>query len=137
MQRSWLTIVKPETGQNTQGGVRFDKRIDNHFIGANLTVFQTNIDDYNAEEYQRANQSYLIYNLGDVEIKGFEASLSYGYEMFNSKLSYARSDTKNKDTGGAVALVVIVVALIWVTISCWITSHRGSRNDLWVELDVC
>lgn len=61
--------IKAETGQNTQGGVRFDKRLDNHFIGANLTVFQTNIDDYIAEEYQPANQSYLIYNLGDVEIK--------------------------------------------------------------------
>ncbi|SBS67216.1 TonB-dependent siderophore receptor [Vibrio atlanticus] len=95
--------LKAETGQNTQGGVRFDKRLDNHFIGANLTVFQTNIDDYIAEKYQRASKSYLIYNLGDVEIKGFEASLSYGYEMFNSKLSYALSETKNKDTGGAVA----------------------------------
>ena len=52
--------IKAETGKNPQGGVRFGKRIDDHFVGANLTVFQTNIDDYIAEEYQRASQSYLI-----------------------------------------------------------------------------
>ncbi|MDK9759644.1 TonB-dependent receptor, partial [Vibrio sp. D173a] len=87
--------IKPETGLNTQGGVRFNKYIDDHFLGANVTVFQTDIDDYIVEAYQGATQTYLIYNLGDVEIKGFEASVSYGYDMFNSKLSYSRSDTTN------------------------------------------
>jgi hemoglobin/transferrin/lactoferrin receptor protein len=94
--------IKAETGLNTQGGVRFNKYIEDHFLGANVTVFQTDIDDYIAEAYQRATQTYLIYNLGDVEIKGFEASVSYGYDMFNSKLSYSRSDTTNKETGGYV-----------------------------------
>ncbi|MFN1534831.1 TonB-dependent siderophore receptor [Vibrio jasicida] len=95
--------LKPETGLNTQGGVRFNKAVDEHTFGANLTVFQTDIDDYIAEAYQGATQTYLIYNEGDVEIKGFEASAFYGYESFGSKLSYSKSDTKNKDTGGPVA----------------------------------
>jgi hemoglobin/transferrin/lactoferrin receptor protein len=95
--------LKPETGQNTQGGVRFNKSMDEHSFGANLTVFQTDIDNYIADEYQRDTQTYLIYNLGDVEIKGFEASAFYGFESFGSKLSYSKSDTKNKDTGGPVA----------------------------------
>ncbi len=68
-----------------------------------MTVFQTNIDDYIADKYQDATQTYLIYNIGDVEIKGFEASASYGYDKFNSKLSYSQSDTKNENTGGPVA----------------------------------
>ncbi len=95
--------LKPETGLNTQGGVRFNKTVNEHTFGANLTVFQTDIDDYIVEAYQGATQTYLIYNEGDVEIKGFEASAFYGYESFGSKLSYSKSDTKNKDTGGPVA----------------------------------
>ncbi|AYO07539.1 TPA: TonB-dependent siderophore receptor [Vibrio parahaemolyticus] len=95
--------MKAETGQNTQGGLRFNKTLDKHFFGANVTVFQTNIDDYIADKYQDATQTYLIYNIGDVEIKGFEASASYGYDKFNSKISYSQSDTKNKNTGGPVA----------------------------------
>ncbi|NMV11897.1 TonB-dependent receptor, partial [Vibrio parahaemolyticus] len=54
--------LKPETGLNTQGGVRFDKTFDKHFFGANITVFQTEIDDYIADQYQNATQTYLIYN---------------------------------------------------------------------------
>ncbi|MEF1231250.1 TonB-dependent receptor, partial [Vibrio fortis] len=38
--------IKAETGLNTQGGVRFNKYIEDHFLGANVTVFQTDIDDY-------------------------------------------------------------------------------------------
>ncbi len=95
--------IKPETGLNSQGGVKFDKYFDEHFVAANLTVFQTDIDDYVTESFNRAGGSYEIYNLGDVEIKGFEASVSYGYEAFNSKLSYANSDMKDKTNGGPVA----------------------------------
>ncbi|WP_321273939.1 TonB-dependent siderophore receptor [uncultured Vibrio sp.] len=95
--------LNPETGLNTQGGVRFAKRLDKHFFGANVTLFKTQIDDYIAEQYQSASQTYLIYNLGDVEIEGFEASASYGYDKFNSKLSYSQSDTEDKTNGGPVA----------------------------------
>ncbi|MGF1908552.1 TonB-dependent siderophore receptor [Vibrio kasasachensis] len=95
--------LQPETGQNTQGGVRFDKQVNEHSFGANLTLFQTDIDDYIADKSQGTPTTYLIYNLGDVEIKGFEASASYGYQNFNSKLSYAKSDTKNSLNGDPVA----------------------------------
>lgn len=95
--------IKAETGQNTQGGVRFDHYFGAHFVAANLTIFETNIDDYIVDEYQNATGTYLMYNFGDVEIKGFEASVSYGYERFNSRLSYSQSDTTNKETGGPVA----------------------------------
>ncbi|MGF1730239.1 TonB-dependent siderophore receptor [Photobacterium kasasachensis] len=94
--------IKPETGLNTQGGVRFNKYVEEHFFGADLTLFQTDIDNYIVETYQRATRSYLISNLGDVEIKGFEASVSYGYDAFNSKLSYSKSDMEDKTNGGPV-----------------------------------
>lgn len=94
--------IKAETGQNTQGGVKFNQRVDKHAFGANLTLFKTDIDDYIAEAYDKATESYLYYNMADVEIKGFEAAVSYGYDAFNGKLSYAKSDIKNKQTGGVV-----------------------------------
>ncbi|NOH62598.1 TonB-dependent siderophore receptor [Vibrio sp. RE88] len=92
--------IKAETGQNTQGGVKFDKRIDEHFFGANLTIFKTQIDDDIHETWQ--GTGYLIDNLGDVELNGFEVSASYGYQMFNSKLSYSRSDNEDVTNGGPV-----------------------------------
>ncbi|UTV28822.1 TonB-dependent siderophore receptor [Photobacterium atrarenae] len=95
--------IKAETGLNTQGGVRFGKNFGEHRIGANITVFKTEIDDYIATNWQDATESYLIENIGDVEITGFEASASYGIGMFNSKLSYAKSDIENQETGGPVA----------------------------------
>lgn len=92
--------IKAETGLNTQGGVRFNKRIDDHFISSSLTLFRTDIDDYHAEEWNGAG--YTIVNQGDAEYKGFEFSASYGYKQFNSKLSYAKSDNKDKTNGGPV-----------------------------------
>ncbi|EGR0049056.1 TonB-dependent siderophore receptor [Vibrio vulnificus] len=95
--------LKAETGQNTQGGVKYRQAFGEHSVAANITVFDTQIDDYIAESYQGATRSYLVYNLGDVEIKGFEAAVTYGYDAINAKLSYAKSDMKNKQTGGPVA----------------------------------
>ncbi|MFO6423514.1 TonB-dependent siderophore receptor [Motilimonas sp. KMU-193] len=96
--------IKAETGLNSQAGLRFDKQWDKHVFSANVSFFKTDIDDYIVEKhfYQSTPSSYLIYNLGDVEIKGFEASAFYSYAQFNSKLSYARSDAKNKTLGGPV-----------------------------------
>lgn len=96
--------IKAETGLNSQVGLRFDKKMDKHVFSANVSFFKTDIDDYIAEQYvsQSPTDIYLIYNLGDVELKGFEASVFYSYEQFNSKLSYAKSDAKDKTTGGPV-----------------------------------
>lgn len=94
--------IKAETGQNTQGGVRFDKHFDEHYVSANLTVFKTNIDDYIVAEYSNAVAGYNIYNYGDMEFTGFEMSATYGYQNFHSKLSYAKSDNEDKTNGGPV-----------------------------------
>ncbi|OLQ85839.1 ligand-gated channel [Vibrio panuliri] len=93
--------LKPETGRNSQGGLRFNQRFDKHTLGMNLTVFQTDIDDYITDESNSG--TYRFYNLGDVRIEGFEASVSYGYESFASKLSYSKSDTENRENGDPVA----------------------------------
>ncbi|MCZ8499898.1 hypothetical protein O9929_26535 [Vibrio lentus] len=73
-------------------------RLDNHFIGAkpnrvpNLILMITLLKSINER-----NQSYLIYNLEALRDKRLRGKFtSYGYEMFNSKLSYARSDTKKQ-----------------------------------------
>ncbi|WP_194437679.1 TonB-dependent siderophore receptor [Vibrio fluminensis] len=94
--------LKAETGRNTQGGVRYEQRFDRHTFGMNFTLFQTDIDNYIAEAYNRTTGRYDIYNLADVEIEGFETSISYGFDAFASKISYSKSDTTNKETGGPV-----------------------------------
>ncbi|RJX75426.1 TonB-dependent siderophore receptor [Vibrio sinensis] len=91
--------IKAESGRNTQAGVRFSRQLDQHYLGLTLTAFETTIDDYIAEAYQAATQSYLIYNEGEVEYQGFEFSTTYAYEAFSSKFSYSRSDNRNKSTG--------------------------------------
>ncbi|MGC9422428.1 MULTISPECIES: TonB-dependent siderophore receptor [Vibrio] len=87
--------IKAETGLNTQGGVRFDKQFGEHFIGTNLTLFKTKINDH-----IRTDNNYLISNVGDVEVKGFELSTTYTYQALSTKLAYARSDTKDLTNGG-------------------------------------
>ncbi|ENO8415069.1 TonB-dependent siderophore receptor [Vibrio mimicus] len=87
--------IKAETGLNTQGGVRFDKKFGEHFVGANFTLFNTKIDDH-----IRTNNSYLISNVGDMEIKGFELSTTYAYQAASAKFSYARSDADDVTNGG-------------------------------------
>ncbi|EJK2105592.1 TonB-dependent siderophore receptor [Vibrio cholerae] len=87
--------IKAETGLNTQGGVRFDKKLGEHSVGANFTLFNTKIDDH-----IRINNSYLISNVGDMEIKGFELSTTYAYQAASAKFSYARSDADDVTNGG-------------------------------------
>jgi len=91
--------IKAETGLNSEVGVRYSEFFGEHSVSASATVFQTNIDDYIAETYQ-GDGSYLVENIGDAEIKGFELSTSYGYDAFFTKLSYSRSDSDNTTTGG-------------------------------------
>ncbi|UTM59313.1 TonB-dependent siderophore receptor [Photobacterium sp. CCB-ST2H9] len=86
--------IKPESGQNTQGGLRWSHHQGSSSYGTTLTVFKTRLDDYLANEYR--DGKYIFFNNGDAEIKGFETSLYYGYEALMAKLSYARADNKNK-----------------------------------------
>jgi hemoglobin/transferrin/lactoferrin receptor protein len=89
--------IKAETGQNSEIGIKFAQRYDQHFVSANATVFKTDINDYIYSLYE--NGGYLMYNGGDVEIKGFEASFAYGYGALMAKLSYSHSDSNNVTTG--------------------------------------
>ncbi len=95
--------IEAETGLNRQGGIRYNSQFGGHFVGASVTVFQTDIDDYINEEWN--GSGYTFENMGDVEIEGFEVSASYGYESFNSKVSYSRSDVEDKTNGGPVMRV--------------------------------
>lgn len=88
--------IKAETGQNSEIGFKYAQRFEQHFVSANATIFQTDINDYIYDSYQ--DDGYLLYNGGDVEIKGFEASLAYGYGALMSKLSYSRSESNNVTT---------------------------------------
>ncbi len=124
--------VKPQTGINTQGGFKFHYQAGKHFVGSNFTVFKTQLDDYLVQEYQASTGGYLITNDGDAEITGFEASVNYGYDMFNSKLSYSKSDNKNKtndtpilfngrssDMGDSIALNLDYLAVDIDTLFGW------------------
>ncbi|RXJ71978.1 TonB-dependent siderophore receptor [Veronia nyctiphanis] len=92
--------IKAETGQNTQGGVRFAKTVGEHSFSSNLTLFNTRINDHISEQWN--GNGYLLKNTGDVEYKGAELSASYGYENVSAKLSYSKSDNKDLATGDAV-----------------------------------
>ncbi|WP_406734416.1 TonB-dependent siderophore receptor [Vibrio scophthalmi] len=95
--------IKPETGRNTQGGFKFNHWVNQHYFGANLTVFKTEIDDYITEEYVGATGGYLIKNAYDIELTGFELSAVYGYDAFTAKASYSQTDSENLTNGGPYA----------------------------------
>ncbi|MFV0455006.1 MAG: TonB-dependent siderophore receptor [Pseudomonas sp.] len=92
--------IKEQTGMNKEVGARFQQQFGEHRVSANLTLFQTDLDDYFANIYDAAQGGYIISNNGDVEIEGFEASVGYGIGEFNSRLSYAKSDADNVTNGG-------------------------------------
>ncbi|MCG3728714.1 TonB-dependent siderophore receptor [Vibrio cincinnatiensis] len=87
--------IKAETGLNTQGGVRFNKNFGDHFVGANFTLFKTKLNDH-----IRTDNSYLISNVGDMEVKGFELSTTYTYQAASAKFSYSRSEANDVTNGG-------------------------------------
>ncbi|PTC03284.1 TonB-dependent siderophore receptor [Vibrio mediterranei] len=94
--------IKPETGYNAQGGLKFNRHISEHFIGGNLTLFNTRIDDYIVAEGSGRPYVYNIYNKGDAQYRGFELSGTYSYQAFRSKASYSKSDNKDLTNGGPV-----------------------------------
>ncbi|UJJ32214.1 TonB-dependent siderophore receptor [Halopseudomonas maritima] len=92
--------IKEQTGLNKEVGARFQQQFGAHRVSANLTLFQTDLDDYFVNTFSAAQDGYIISNSGDVEIEGFEASVGYGIDEFNSRLSYAKSDADNVTTNG-------------------------------------
>lgn len=91
--------IKAETGINSQIGFSYHKQTGKHNYGLNFSAFNTDIDDHISETWAYNPTSVTIENEGDIEIRGFELSTTYSYEQFASKLSYAKSDTKDRDTG--------------------------------------
>ncbi|QUJ70615.1 TonB-dependent receptor (plasmid) [Photobacterium sp. GJ3] len=85
--------IKAQTGQNTQGGFRWQYNQGLSSYGSTITVFKTQLDDYLASEYSAGQ--YVFFNNGDAEIEGFEASFFYGYDALTAKLSYSKSDNEN------------------------------------------
>lgn len=99
-------IVNPaleaETGENIEAGVRFVSDFMGGQIGFGANVFQTNLDNYIGEvdvdgsttgETQDAN-------LGSVEIRGYEASITYANGPWNFFATHNSSDfdTSELDT---------------------------------------
>ncbi len=82
--------LEPETGENIEVGLRFSQDIgDSATFKFGFNVFETRIDDYITIE-GRATQRYV--NSGTAKIEGFEASANYSVGIFDTLLSYARSD---------------------------------------------
>lgn len=88
--------IRAESGMNKEVGVRYQHDVGDHGLAANLTLFQTDIEDYIVASYNGAAARYDIINDGDVRIEGFEASLGYGYKDFSSRISYAHMDADNR-----------------------------------------
>lgn len=92
--------LKPETGINNELGVSYEQRevagLDK--LNFSLTLFRTDIDDFIDDEGEGTLQ-----NIGDYRLKGFEASVGLSKGNFDAQLSYARSDSENKDSGIALA----------------------------------
>ncbi|MCK6265848.1 TonB-dependent siderophore receptor [Vibrio sp. ZSDE26] len=91
--------IKAETGLNSQAGFSYNNREGQHRYGVNFTAFQTNIDDYIVETWASDYSTLAMENSGDIEIRGFELSTTYGYEQLAAKLSYSKSDSKYTDSG--------------------------------------
>lgn len=88
--------ITEESGLNSEIGARYQQSFGVHSFAANLTLFQTDIDDSIRSVWNDAQSQYDIINDGDVRIEGFEASALYGYDMFSAQLSYARSEANNR-----------------------------------------
>lgn len=99
--------IKPETGTNNEIGVKFQKA---GFMGADrftasIKGFQTTIEDaIEATDYPNDNLSgrgapQWMANMGELEIKGVEASARYKKGKLGTTVTYAKSDSDFKNTG--------------------------------------
>lgn len=105
--------MKAETGLNSEIGLAFEDQniIGLDQLGFSVSVFQTNIDDYiddwsvgKGERGSTVPGNYT--NVGDYKIRGFESSLHLAKDAITASLSYAHSDSENKETGNALRFEV-------------------------------
>jgi len=91
--------IKAESGLNSEVGFRFNHELGKGEFATNLTVFKTDINDFIQKTYNPATRGYDVSNIGDVEYKGFEASVAYRINNFGTQVTYARSDNWDKTAG--------------------------------------
>ncbi len=91
------TNLKPETGLNSEIGLRFKTEsiagLDQLRMG--VTAFNTQVDDRIA--WNRGDNTWV--NVDNVSIKGFEASIKANKGDLGVLFSYSKSETKDKSTG--------------------------------------
>jgi len=89
-------VLRPETVQNYEVGVRstlFDRRVT-----LNLTVFQTEIRNFQAQTFDAATTSFALSNAGKLRSRGAELETQYSpirALQFSGNLAYA--DTRVED----------------------------------------
>ncbi|RXJ69119.1 TonB-dependent siderophore receptor [Halarcobacter ebronensis] len=89
------TNLKSETGINKEIGFKYIKNniLGADTIGVSFTYFNTTIDDYIFQD------TSVMSNMGELDIKGFEANLAYNKGNFNSLLTYSHSSSNFERTG--------------------------------------
>ncbi|QKF82597.1 TonB-dependent receptor domain-containing protein [Halarcobacter ebronensis] len=89
------TNLKSETGINKEIGFKYIKNniLGADTIGVSFTYFNTTIDDYIFQD------SSAMSNMGELDIKGFEANFAYNKGNLNSLLTYAHSSSNFERTG--------------------------------------
>lgn len=87
--------IKSETGINKEAGFRY---IDGNF-GFSFKYFNTTIEDYIENEWSAGYVDNYMVNAGDLDIKGFEASLKYVYNDLSTLLTFSSTESEFDDTG--------------------------------------
>lgn len=87
--------IEAETGVNQQFSIAYEDDVlgaDNFSFG--LTYFETTIDGYIYDYAELAPNTYLVDNVGDMEIKGVEAYVGYDIGNLRALLSYSTSESE-------------------------------------------
>lgn len=93
--------LKAETGVNNEIGLGYeqDSIVGLDKLGFSFNVFRTDIDDY-INDQSNARGTYT--NDGDYRIRGFETKLNLSKGNLTSRITYAHSDSDNKESGDAL-----------------------------------
>ncbi|WP_404324895.1 TonB-dependent receptor [Cobetia sp. UIB-001] len=91
--------LEPERARQREIGLDWHQRdalMAGDRLGFALTGFHTDIENYQA--YDRGSDPAVLYNLeGEVESRGYEASLNWGVGGYDTRLGYAKVVMKNND----------------------------------------
>ncbi len=97
-------VFNPELTENLEAGVK--STLLNDSLVANLSVFKTNVDEYQFRTYDGV--SFSVRNNGSIEIKGLEWDITY-YPIENLTFNFSGSwlDSKYTDFQGAPGLPAV------------------------------